>query len=125
MSPEKALELVTNYGKLTHGIKAATRAIGGSLNLCRGISGERNVIDPFVPPNTGGIDSKGRELDLHLVQWYTPSRGEYGVTEWDEVSIYSAEECPHCYAAHIAIQHRKELKKQLGIVRRSMSRAAA
>lgn len=123
MKPEKALELVTRYAVLTKEIKDAKREIGESLNNCKGVSGKRLTADPFRHVE---VDSKNRETDLHLVRWYTPERGEYGSETW--LDIYAeehGEECPHCYAAHLAVQKRKELKKQLGSVKRSMSRSAA
>lgn len=123
MKPEKALELVTRYAALTKAIKDAKREIGESLSNCKGVSGNRLVADPFRHVE---VDAKNREIDLHLVQWYTPERGEWGSVEWAEIGAEDqGQECPHCYAAHLAVQKRKEAKKQLAIVKRSMSRSAA
>lgn len=123
MTPEKALELVKRYATLTKAIKDARREIGENLSNCKGVSGNRLVADPFRHVE---LDAKNREIDLHLVQWYTPERGEYGREEWLDIDVVDqGEECPHCYAAHLAVQSRKELKKLLGSVKRSMVRSAA
>ena len=128
MTPEKALDLVGRYSRLTRQIKDCKKRIGESMALCNGISGERLAVDEF-----GRLirhrqeDQKGRDRDLHLTQWYTPDmqgdHDEYPV--YEEVGEWSKEECPHCYAAHVAIQERKLAKKQLATVKGSMTRAAA
>lgn len=126
MKPQKAIELVTRYAALTKGIKDAKREIGQSLDQCNGVSGVRRAFEPFRHIET---DSKNREVDLHLVQWYTPFTDDdagYPQKAWHHVNADEhGQECPHCYAAHLAVQKRKELKKQLGSVRRSMSRSIA
>jgi hypothetical protein len=123
MKPEKALELVNRYGVLTKVIKDAKREIGENLSNCKGISGNRLVADPFRHVE---VDAKNREIDLHLVQWYTPYRDGWGSVEWEEIDADGqGQECPHCYAAHLAVQKRKEAKKQLGSVKRSMTRSIA
>lgn len=122
MKPEKALELVVLHAKLTKLIRETTKEIGDHLDLCKGYSGQRG--EPF---NRGEVDEKNRELDLHLRSWYQPERNgpdPWSGPEWQAVSAEEhGEECKHCYAAHLAIGVRKEARKQLGTVRRSMSRA--
>lgn len=119
MTPDKALELVQRYASLTRQLKQTTKGIGDSLSLCRGISGKR--LDPSYYPE---LDNKNRELDLHLNRWYTPERGEYGSVSWDDVSAEEhGTECPHCYRAHLFIERRKEVRRELGQVKRVMSRS--
>lgn len=122
MKKEKALELVERYSRLTRGIADCGRRIGESLELCAGISGKRGY--PFAERRT---DAKGRDLDLHLTGWYTP---DVGGNEWSgpinvymEITEEQKAECPHCYAAHIAIRERKELRKKLGAVKGAMTKA--
>jgi hypothetical protein len=121
MKPEKALELVTRYAVLTKAIKDAKREIGENLSNCKGVSGNRLVGDPFRHVE---VDAKNREIDLHLVQWYTPERTEFDY-EYFEISIDQQEECAHCYAAHLAVQKRKAARKSLGAVKAAMTRSAA
>ena len=127
MTPEKALELVGRYARLTRQIKDCKRRIGESLELCNGISGKRNELDERGLVRHRETDSKNREIDVHLTQWYTPDRqGDYGEEAvYEELGEWSGEECPHCYAAHLAIQERKQARKSLGAVKAAMSRSAA
>lgn len=132
MKPQKALELVTRYAALTKHIKALKSRIGENMDKCKGFSGHRGeVMDAegtFVFPR-GEEDSRGREKDLHLWAWYTPKVIEE--TQYTDgclvyQSITDAEhgaECPHCYAAHLAIQERKAARKSLGAVKASMTRS--
>lgn len=128
MTPSKALELVTSYAALTRSIKECAPEIGAHLDQCSGISGMRGKLqeDGYSYVKEPELDEKNRDLDLHLTQWYTPYEGgnEWSgpYLIWDAVGEDHGKECSHCYAAHLAIQKRKELKKQLSIVKRSMSR---
>jgi len=122
MKQEKALELVERYSRLTRGIADCKRRIEENLDSCNGISGKRK--DPLSEYR---CDSKNRDLDLHLTDWYSPDEGG---DEWTgPIRIYmnvtekQKAECQHCYAAHIAIQERKQLRKQLGAVKGAMTKA--
>jgi Zn finger protein HypA/HybF involved in hydrogenase expression len=125
MKPEKALELVGKYARLTKSIKATTKEIGSHLGCCKGLSGKRlDFLLSFSSDESVVVDSKNRELDLHLVNWYTPEIGEYGWPSWEVITEDEHKNiCPHCYASHLAIAKRKELRKELGSVKRSMSRS--
>jgi hypothetical protein len=75
------------------------------------------------------MDEKNRDKGLHLWAWYQPEiveEDDYrnGGLQWLHVGALESEECPHCYAAHQAIQARKLLRKQLGAAKGAMSRAA-
>lgn len=127
MKPYKALELVLRYAHLTKAIKLATKNIGTHLDLCNGFSGNRlkNILS-FNAPDVD-IDEKGRDRDVHLVAWYTPKpSGDYGRPEWEAITQDEHQPiCPHCYAAHLAVEQRKALRQALGSVKRSMSRSLA
>jgi hypothetical protein len=130
MKPQKALELVLRYSHLTKTIKGCTRRIGEHLERCNGISGKRQDRDQYgVQVHEIKVDAKNREVDLHLVEWYKPyySGDHYYPTwEWQHINeLEHKEECPHCYAAHLAIQERKQARKQLGAVKAAMSRSTA
>lgn len=124
MKAEKAIEIVGKYARLTKSIKDATKEIGKHLDCCNGISGKRLELRlSYVSDESLAVDSKNHELDLHLVRWYTPEPGDDGNAEWEYITAEEhAEICPHCYAAHLAVVRRKELRKELGSVKRSMSR---
>lgn len=124
MTPDKALELVGRYSRLTKQVKDCKRRIGEHLELCKGISGKRNELDERGILRHSETDSKNREIDLHLTQWYTPDwQGDYGYQPvYDDLGEWSAEECPHCYAAHLAIQERKAARKSLGYIKAAMAR---
>lgn len=118
MKAEKALELVKKFASISTEITEATKEVKKSLNACPGFSGKR------TPNMSGEVDKKGFETDVHLNQWYErPGRDE----DWTEIQdgFINGEEdgfCPHCYAAHAAIQRRRALKVQLGIVKATMTR---
>jgi hypothetical protein len=130
MSPEKALELVGRYARLTRQIKDCTKRIGDSLELCEGINGSRiPKVTPFglqredFPEH---FDEKSRDKRMHIWNWYRPSVSEYGTHEWDKITKDEhGSDCPHCYAAHLAIQERKAARVQLGHVKAAMSRGGA
>jgi hypothetical protein len=128
MNAHKALDLVQRYSHHTTSIKALTKAIGDSLELCNGISGIRNQLDEHgCCVKNRETDGKNRDTDLHLTQWYTPDwQGDYDEHPvYEEIGDWSGEECPHCYAAHMAIQSRKEHRKKLGAVKAAMTRGGA
>ncbi len=128
MKAEKALELVHRYSELTKKIKSSTRRISDVLDRCKGISGKRHEVDRFgFPTYERATDSKNREIDLHLNNWYKPKYSvECGDTVWDRITPEKHQaECPHCYAAHIAIQARKEARKSLAGVKAAMTRSTS
>ncbi len=131
MTPGKALELVGRYARLTRQIKNCKRRIGESLELCQGINGSRRPRQtPFGlhrEDHPDHFDTKNRDKRMHLWKWYQPDwQGDFGDQPvYEDIGEWSGEECPHCYAAHLAIQERKQAKKQLGAVKAAMSRSAA
>lgn len=131
MRPSKALELVERYASLTKQIKDCTQRISDSLQLCNGKSGNRQA--GMHSQGEAGrfyetkLDSKGREQDLHLWIWYQPETVDDGHMSpslvYEKVGEERATECPHCYAAHLAVQERKQARKELGAVKGAMSRS--
>ena len=131
MTPDKALELVGRYSRLTKEIKLLKQQIGEHMDRCPGVNGDRHAVDangwPTYRPD---VDSKGRDKGMHLWCWYQPeiSDGSYYNEPhqvWNEVGKEQAAECAHCYAAHEAIQRRKQARKSLGAVKAAMTRSAA
>ena len=125
MTPERAKELIQEYADVNRKIKDTKSQIGSALDKCQGISGKRkNGISLDFEDSEPTHDSKGRELDLHLTQWYTPRY----TPDWDDevyLKITAKEhgvQCPHCYAAHLLIQDRKKLRRRFGTIKGTMSR---
>ena len=63
------------------------------------------------------------------IEWYkrVPADSGYG-TEAPDLDMDATtleEECPHCWAANLAVQRRRELRVQLGNVKRVMTRSAS
>lgn len=128
MSPDKALELVGRYARLTKLIKVKKAEIGEHLEKCKGIKGDRlNVDEHGWPTYQPEMDVKNRDKGLHLWSWYQPEVVDDGYMsqglEWLQIGVLEAEECPHCYAAHLAIQERKQTRKELAAVKGAMSRS--
>jgi hypothetical protein len=120
MKPEKALELVQRYAQLTSAIKQDSRNIGNRLLQCKGISGKRQIMEEFIESE---LDHKGRELDVHLTNWYKPDVSFWGTVTFHDISLEEhGAECCHCYEAHLLIQRRKTMRQQLGRVKAAMSR---
>lgn len=128
MKPDKALELVMRFSALTQALKACRIRIGEHLNLCNGLKGFRNETEwhehfdgtPYQSPTDRAVADE----ETHLKAWYTPDF-EYGdgySKGYVDVDMVS-DECPHCYAAHLVIQERKLLRRQLGAVKAAMTRS--
>ena len=123
MTPDKAKELIQEYADVNRKIKDTKSQIGSALDKCQGISGKRkNGISLDFEDSEPTHDSKGRELNLHLTQWYTPYVDDYNELEYNEITEEHGVQCPHCYAAHLLIQDRKKLRKRFGTIKGMMSR---
>lgn len=125
MTPERAKELIQEYADVNRKIKDTKSQIGSVLDKCQGVNGKRNgLINIDFEDSVPTHDSKGRELNLHLTQWYTPRH----TPDWDDevyLKITAKEhgvQCPHCYAAHLLIQDRKKLRRRFGAIKGTMSR---
>lgn len=113
MTPEKALDLVTQYSLLTRAIQACTKGIKERLSEC-----------PLQSEWT-----KNGKPGHHLFKWYEPE-----ITDGDQydepervyteptLEVHGAE-CEHCFRAHCSIQNRKAFRRQLAAVKGSMTKA--
>jgi len=130
MKPEKALDLVHRYSELTWAIRACANRIAEAIDQCTGLDGKRlerrRSIETPPYEYVGAIDSEENEKAIHLREWYRPElvEREWGppCREWSAVGEGAREECPHCFAAHTAIQDRKAARKALGAVKAAMTR---
>ena len=131
MKPEKALELVLRYGHNRRTIEALGRQIGEHLERCRGLDGKRLECDKYgLPLRQRDTDNKGRDTSSHLWHWYQPDVTADATMNptlvWEQITANDhGAECPHCYAAHVAIQERKAARKALAAVKAAMTRCAA
>lgn len=130
MKPEKALELVVRFSALTQALRGIPTRIGDSLEHCKGLKGFRNETEPqeFAGETIQlPTERSNEDCDTHLKGWYTPDvsygyDGD-GTLVYTEVGENERAECPHCYAAHLVIQERKALRRQLGAVKAAMTRS--
>lgn len=136
MRPETALHLVGQYARLTREIKLCKKQIGEALDKCRGLKGWRletetnpgwpaNEVFEGSPPFEEPTDRSQTDQDTHLKGWYTPETGDEDGPQWLPIGPDEQAECPACYAAHLLIQRRKELRKSLAAVKGAMTRLGA
>lgn len=126
MKADKALQLVHRYSELTWAIRASRNRIAEALDKCAGLDGKRLARRAawISPPYEAldGIDSEESEKAIHLREWYRADIGYDGDAVYIRIGDDEATECPHCYAAHVAIQDRKAARKALGAVKAAMTR---
>lgn len=132
MTPSTALNLVGRYSRLTSEIKLLRQQIGDHLEKCPGLDGKRLEMDEFgCHIHQRDWDSKNRDKSTHLWGWYQPETvdsGYYGAPDIEYQEITADDhgaECPHCYAAHLAVQRRKAARRELGAVKAAMTRGGA
>lgn len=133
MKPAKALELVHRYSELTWAIRACKNRIAEALDGCAGLDGKRLMRRQSCETSpweyVGEIDSEENEKRVHLREWYRPEmvESDFGPdhSEWSSIGAYEREECPHCYAAHLAVQDRKLARKALGAIKAAMTRTTS
>lgn len=120
MKFEKALDLVLRYSLHVHKIKELTKKIGDNLELCKGINGDRHQ-----DSSQSDFDDKGRDKRLHLWNWYQPIcyDADEDRVRYMRISEEHSMQCKHCYAAHLAVQERKEHRKKLGHVKAVMTKS--
>lgn len=132
MKDWKALDLVRRYSHHTRRIKELGKQIGESLDGCKGLDGKRLELDEFgCHVQQRDTDAKNRDKSTHLWGWYEPDVVDsqdhlypYLVSQQINADEHGAE-CPHCYAAHTAIQERKDHRKRLGAVKAAITRGGA
>jgi hypothetical protein len=107
---DKAIAACVAYAKAQADVRRLTNAIGEALDACRLIHAAKHP-DEWTAP----------EWESHLSQAYAPDHeSDYGpdYMEPDEQEAFLAEKCPHCLAAHQAIQQRKVARKAFGAAKR-------
>lgn len=140
IKPETAVDLVGRYARLTHAIKACKGRIGAELDKCQGLKGNRLE---RVAGGGGDVDdllfegcltrAAQDDQDTHLSVWYGKEYGELIDRSWYDPVFkrYAIEahdegaECPACYAAHLIVQERKAMRRQLASVKAAMTRLGA
>lgn len=125
MAPEKALELVGRYARLTHSIAACKKQIAAELVKCPGQAGRRlgTYMDWTDVEAFGVVDPSD---ETHLAAWYAKDYGEHGEFGFERFIVGHGDEpdeCAHCFAAHLIVQERKALRKQLATVKGAMTRS--
>ena len=105
---QKALMLVRRWARLTRGIKASTMQIARHLEACPRQAALRaqsfNLTALAEPP------------DVHLKEWY----GRYRRGRPKPATL--EQECPACWAAHLEVEKRLALRRQLIALKGAMSK---
>ena len=126
MKPEKALELVHRYSELTWAIQACRNRIAEALDKCTGLDGKRLErrraceTPPYEPWRD--MEPAANEKQIHLTEWFRPDIGYDGDPTYIRIDDNQHEECPHCYAAYVAIRERKCMRIKLGAIKAAMTR---
>lgn len=128
MTPEKAHQLVLEYGRLTRLIKHLSTQIGEGIEACDGVKGGRQarINEGIFPPGDGWLDSKGRDKTTHLWNWLNEpvDQDDDGLPVYERINDAHKAICPHCHGAWLAIQQRRQACKDLGYVKGAMTRAS-
>jgi len=107
---QKALKACTDYARLTREIASLKSALGDHLGKCAGVRtpelGDSTHLSVAYTPEV--IESDSHYEDAHNVF----------MTDV-EIRKYLAV-CPHCLAAHEAIQARKAARRSLGAAKRQI-----
>ena len=119
----KASKACADYARLSADIRRLTREIGDRLSGCLGVEGRLKLPDCA---SAGEAMEYQKGDETHLARAY---RGEVVDGVWEPyLRHYSASElveqlsvCPHCLAAHEAIQARKAARKSLGSAKRAIT----
>lgn len=137
MKPETAVSLVTKYATISKAIAACKTRIGEHLDLCNGLKGFRREMEShegydggpmvgWIEPYETHSERSADDQETHLKGWYDYSDRAQGYDgELEPIGELEREQCPHCYAAHLVVQERKELRRQLGAVKSTMTRIGA
>jgi hypothetical protein len=127
---QKALRACADYARLTHEIAELKRKVGNHLSKCPGMHGYLLTDSAYADNQTL---AKMNADCTHLKAAYTPEVESSPVDHWNvymtdaEIREYLAV-CPHCLAAHEAVQARKAARRSLGATKRfigMLGRAAA
>ena len=133
VSASTAISLIERYSRLTKAIAACRKRIGKHLDLCDGLGGFRREVEQHDGfdggPDVGQIDSyetptqrAQNDQETHLKGWYDGTNRDYDY-DGNRLPIEAhKDDCPHCWAAHLVVEERKVLRRQLGAVKSSMTR---
>lgn len=113
----KALAACVEVVAATNEIKRLKRLIGDSLEACRAAYNAENV-DAHPMAWKSHLEMAYAFEILEETQ-YTEGERIY-LDENEQQTVLAA--CPHCLAAHNAIQDRKQARKRLGNARRAITR---
>jgi hypothetical protein len=118
---QKAVAACAKYVRLRMEIKRLSAAIGEAIEYCPGVGGKRRVTQAFGGATFTNIDESD---PTHLKEAYEPDLQGYPpeavYMEPEDILEYLAV-CPHCLAAHNAIQARKAARKSLGAAKRAIT----
>lgn len=113
---QKALAACVEYARLNKEIKALGNKIGDALSACPGTF-EHN----FERERIAGVEY-ATSTETHLTIYYGHANTARAVGYTGEVKGEKEMlECPHCFAAHNAIQARKALRVRLAAVKRQFT----
>lgn len=118
---QKALKACVDYALFTREIASLKKVIGNALSKCPGVRGELQL-EPFIDRP---FDMPGHDDTTHLKDAYTPEQGEGDYDRWGSYLTDAQVRkvlaiCPHCVAAHEAIQARKAARRSLGAAKRQI-----
>lgn len=109
------------YSKASSEVKRLGRVIGEALSACYSAQLEAWQKDHpdswMAPPHVEHL-KLAYEMDQERIDF---GYEKYFVHHEDDVEGYLQEQCPHCYAAHLAIQERKKARQLFGIAKRRVS----
>lgn len=124
---QKAVKACANYVRLRMEIKRLTCVIGEALDHCPGIEGKRLPAGWAIATPE---QSRAHDDDLtHLKDAYTPDCDDSDHGYYEPVARFMTDPevreylavCPHCLAAHEAVQLRKAARKSLGAAKRAIT----
>jgi hypothetical protein len=116
----KALRACEDYARLSGEIADLKRQVGNHLSKCPGMHGYL-LVDSATADNQ--TLAKMSADCTHLKAAYTPEVESSPVDHWNvymtdaEIREYLTA-CPHCLAAHEAVQARKAARRSLGATKR-------
>lgn len=126
---DKYREACIEYAKRSADVRALSKKIGDALGDC-----SNSQLAAFNKDHPGSwmipVFAEHLKMAYAMDREHDGAGGyePYFVNHDDDVIGYLTETCPHCLAAHLAIQERKAARKRLGIAKQRigiLGRAAA
>lgn len=127
---DKYRDACAEYAKASAEVRRLGKAIGDAIREC--YISQDAVWNKEHPDTWMRIPDAVDHLKLAYAMEREQSDCGYGFQRYfanhdGDVEGYLAEKCPHCYAAHMAIQERKKARQRLGVAKRrigALGRAA-